>query len=722
MPIKKISLLLLASLAIFLASCNCSQKDESTATTSKSDEQIHSRADSLLAIMTLEEKLGQLSQRYVANVNDDLLEDIKNGKVGSLLIGRRNFYSLEERNLIQKIALEKSRLGIPVIFGHDVIHGFRTIFPISLAQSCIWSPELIESANAIAASEASASGVDWTFAPMIDVSRDPRWGRIAESYGEDSYLNSVFAASAVKGFQGDNVANKDKLVSCLKHYVGYGAATGGRDYQYTEISERTMHEQYLPPFKAGVDAGALTVMTAFNDINGVPATANKHYVTDILKNDMGFKGFVVSDWDAVEQLIPHGIAADTIQAALKAITAGVDMEMKSLTYKKLTQAIGEGLLSENTINEAVRRVLFVKFKKGLFENPYTDTTRIKTEILTPQNREMARKIARESMVLLKNDDAVLPLTNKVQHISVVGPFAKETNLMGWWRSLGSDDELITAYLGLLNNAPSHITISDKITDKTDIIIACVGEEAELFGENHCRSDIKLPYKQEELLHELNKYNKPVVTIVFNGRPLDLSGVENHTDALLLAWHPGTETGNALADILYGTYNPSGKITTSFPKSVGQIPVYYNQRNSGRPDQSNYEDLNSKPLFPFGFGMSYSTFTYDSLQLSSKILSATDSLMISARITNNSAFEGTEIVQLYSRDLFGSTTRPVKELKGFSKIKLAPYESRQLSFVLKAQDLTVLDNTYKPVIENGKFNVWIAPNSLEGLKGQFEIID
>jgi beta-glucosidase len=713
--------IILGTLTFFLISCNLSLKEETSVTTTKSDKIIKSKVDSLLVLMTIEEKLGQLSQRYIAKSTKNLFDEIKNGKVGSLLNGRVSFYSIEERNRIQKVAVEESRLGIPIIFGHDVIHGFRTIFPTSLAQSCTWSPELIEKASAIAASEASASGVDWTFAPMIDVSRDPRWGRIAESYGEDTYLNAVFAVAAVNGFQGKDVANQNKLVSCLKHYVGYGAATGGRDYQYTDISKRSMHEIYLPPFEAGVKAGALTVMSAFNDINGVPATANKYYIREVLKNNMNFNGFVVSDWDAVEELIPHGIASDKTQAALLAITAGVDMEMKTLTYQTLEKSVQEVNKLKIIIDEAVSRVLFVKFKKGLFKNPYTDPNRIKTDILTPENRKMSRKIARESMVLLKNDGNILPLKNKKQHIAIVGPFAKETNLMGWWRSLGKNKELVTPYLGLLNNAPSGITISNKVTSKTDIIIACVGEQPGLFGENNTRSDIKLPYNQEDFLQELKKNGKPVVTIVFNGRPLDVSGILNNSDALLLAWHPGTEAGNALSDLLYGNYNPSGKLTTSFPKSVGQIPVYYNQRNSGRPVYSNYRDLDSKPLFPFGFGLSYSTFTYDSLKISSKTLSVTDSLVVSARITNNSKFQGNEVLQLYVRDLFGSTTRPVKELKGFTKIDLAPYESKQISFKLRTKDLTVFDETYKTVIEAGKFHVWIGPNSEEGLMGEFEVI-
>ncbi|MCL7762491.1 glycoside hydrolase family 3 C-terminal domain-containing protein [Polaribacter sp. Z014] len=700
----------------FLLACNTTPESNEI----KGDELIMSKVDSLLKLMSLEEKVGQLSQRFSAGLDNKLSDDIKNGQVGSLLNGRKNFYTVKERNKIQKIAIEETRLGIPIIFGHDVIHGFRTIFPISLAQSCTWSPKLIERANSVAASEAAANGVDWAFAPMVDVSRDPRWGRIAESYGEDTYLNAVFSKAAVNGFQGTDVSSEGKVIACLKHFVGYGAATGGRDYQYTEISDRTMHEVYLPSFEAGVNAGALTVMSAFNDINGVPATANKKYIRETLKEKMNFNGFVVSDWDAVEELIKHGIASDKREAALLAINAGVDMEMKTLTYQELTEEVKANNLSENIIDEAVRRILFVKYKKGLFKNPYTSLTNIDKANPTLEKRKLARQIASESMVLLKNKENILPLKNKKINIAVVGLFANETNVMGWWQSLGKNEEVVTPYSGLKNNADSYITITKEVNSKTDVIIACVGESSTLFGENHSRTNIKLPNNQEAFLNKLKKKEKPIITVVFNGRPLDLTGVLESSEAVLIGWHPGIETGNALADLIYGKSNPSGKLTTSFPKSVGQIPVYYNQRNSGRPHQSNYRDETSKPLFPFGFGLSYSNFEYDNLIVSKEKLNRKDSLLISAKITNNSNVQGTEIVQLYVQDIVGSTTRPVKELKGFRKITLAPNESKVVNFTLKTNDLTVLNDDFNPIIEPGKFNIWISTNSDKGLKGTFEI--
>ncbi len=689
---------------------------------SVSDREIYRKVDSLMALMTLEEKIGQMSQRFVPGVTNDLLASIRNGRVGSLLNGLSNFYGPEERNMFQRAAVEGSRLGIPLIFGHDVIHGFRTIFPVSLAQSCTWSPGMVEQASVIAAREASASGVDWAFAPMIDVSKDPRWGRIAECYGEDPFLNAVFGAAVVKGFQGSDVSRTDKLVACLKHFIGYGAAMGGRDYQYTDIPDIDMHEVYMVPYKAGVEAGALTVMSAFNDINGIPATANEKLVRETLKDQWGFRGFVVSDWDAVIQLIDHGIAKDDEQAAIKTVRAGVDMEMKSDAFLQLPGALDEGKISEDIIDDAVRRILYVKFRKGLFEHPYTDTTRIRTDLLTPENRQFARKVARASMVLLKNEHHILPLSGKNRSVAVVGPFAKESELMGWWKSTGKTSDVVTPFNGMKENAPAGLTVTDRIGSTTDLIIACVGEGRDLFGENHSRSNLRLPGNQEDFLSSLRKWNKPVVTVVFNGRPLDLTGVTGNSEACLLAWHPGTEAGNALADVLYGNYNPSGKLTTSFPRSVGQIPVYYNHRNSGRPDKNKYVDETSEPLFPFGFGLSYTTFAYDSLSLSSDLIQPGDSLVVSALVSNTGNTAGNEIVQLYIRDLYGSTTRPVKELKGFRKIFLQPGESAKVSFIVGSEDLTVPDKNFHPVTEKGTFDVWVGPNSAEGLIEDFELTD
>lgn len=715
---KNLLPLILLLTSIIFSSCN-QQNSEPANNYSSPDEEIMAKVDSILNLMTMEEKLGQMSQPYVRVIPPNLEERIRNGEVGSLLKGMTSFFTPGERNKYQRIAVEESRLGIPIIFGHDVIHGFKTIFPLSIAQSCSWSPELVKRGAEIAAKEASAFGCDWTFAPMVDIARDPRWGRIAEGYGEDSHLTGILGAAAVEGFQGTELTADTSIVACLKHFVGYGAAMGGRDYQFTDISTRSLFEVYLPPFKAGVEAGALTVMSGFNDINGVPATANETTIRQTLKNKWGFPGFVVSDWESVKELMPHGIAADSVQAALLAILAGTDMEMKTLHYFSLEKSIEKGLVSEDLIDDAVRRILFVKFKKGLFENPFVDENRINTDVLTIENRSSARKMARESMVLLKNDQGVLPLTNKQKSIAIVGPFAKEKEVMGWWKSRGETEDVITAFAGINKNA-TDIEITDKVTKTTDVVVVCVGEKREQFGENNNRSDLKLPGDQDELIKELKKTGKPVVVVIFNGRPLDLSGIVDVADAILIAWHPGTETGNALYDVLFGSFNPSGKLTASWPNSVGQIPVYYNHRSSGRPQSNKYVDNTSDPLFPFGFGMSFTKFKYDEIKVKKPTVATDGKVEISAKIANTGKVAGTEIVQLYVRDLVGTTTRPVKELKGFKRIWLEPGQTSIVEFSMDVKDLAVFDNKFNAQVEPGKFHVWIGPNSAEGLQSEFEI--
>ena len=719
--LKRLTNLQIILLVLYSVFFSCQSNHSGLPVYKQPDFSPEKRVEDLMERMTLEEKVGQLSQRrYLTRKENQLIRDSKKGKMGSVLHGRNVEFGPVTRNRLQKAAVEGTRLGIPVIFGHDVHHGCRTLFPLSLAQSCTWSPELIKKAAHVAAREASAYGIDWTFAPMVDVSRDPRWGRVSECYGEDPYLNSIMGAAAVKGFQGKDVSNPRNLVACMKHFIGYSASVGGRDYQYTPISKRDMHEIHLKPFKAGVQAGALTVMSAFNDINGVPATANALFLQKILKDKWGFKGFVVSDWDAVVQLIDHGYAIDSAKAAMKAISAGVDMEMKSLSYQKLVKMARKGSISEKIIDDAVRRILLVKFKKGLFEHPYTDTSRIHKALLSQGNRNLARKIARQSMVLLQNKNHVLPVGQDINEIAVTGPFARETELMGWWKSKGKAKDVVSPLAGMRQNAKQGLQVKETVSAGTDLIIACVGESYNSFGEYHSRSKITLPAKQEEFLKSLQKFNKPVVTVVFNGRPLDLQKVIQYSDAVIIAWHPGTEAGNALADVLYGDSNPSGKLTMSFPKATGQIPVYYNHRNSGRPDQANYIDLDEEPLFPFGYGLSYTRFRYSDLKLSAEMLSPEDSLIITARITNTGKMGGHEIVQLYVRDEVGSTTRPVKELKAFKKTYLEPGESREIRFSLYPEDLTVLNRDFLAEVEPGDFNLWVAPNSEEGLQSEFTI--
>ncbi|PKQ61826.1 hypothetical protein BZG02_14460 [Labilibaculum filiforme] len=710
---KSIKFLIVFIVIIGLASCSQTKKESQQI--SESEKQIAKKIDGLLSQMSYAEKMGQLSQVVLKKSDDNLEQQIRAGKVGSLLLSAGSIPSVAKRNEMQRIAVEESRLGIPIIFGHDVIHGYKTIFPLSLAQSCTWDTLLVKEAASLAAKEASAFGIDWTFAPMVDVSRDPRWGRIAECFGEDAYLNGCFGAASIKGYQGEDVANPEKVVACLKHFVGYGAAMGGRDYQYTEISERSLHEVYLPPFKAGVDAGALTVMSAFNDINGIPSTANEKNLTQILKNKWQFPGFVVSDWDAVEHLTHHGMAADSIDAGVKALHAGIDMEMKSLIYPK----IPKGKIDGEKLDEAVRRVLYVKFRKALFANPYTDEKRQDSELLSKEKRALARKVAAQSMVLLENNQ-VLPIRKGKLVVSVVGPFAKEKQLMGWWRSEGNEKDLVSASKGLKDNAPAGVQVIDEVNASTDVIIACVGEKRNLFGENNSRSDIRLPNNQSEFIEGLKKHKKPIVTVVFNGRPLNLAAEKQNSDALLIAWHPGTEAGNALADLIYGNENPSGKLTTTFPAATGHIPMYYNHRNSGRPELNTYLHQLVKPLYPFGYGLTYSVFKYEDIQLSSSKMNTKGSFELSAKITNTSKTEGTEIVQLYIHDLVGSTTRPIKELKGFKKISLKAGEAKEVKFIVKAKDLAVLNADLEPVVEAGEFEVWIAPNSDKGLKASFTI--
>lgn len=682
------------------------------------------KIDSLLSIMTLQEKLGQLSQlnnKGGYHIDSITIDAIRRGEVGSLLVNRTNFYSFKERDFYQKLAVEESRLGIPIIFGHDVIHGFKTIFPTSLAQSSTWSPDLVEKGAEISVREASAQGVDWAFAPMVDVARDPRWGRIAEGYGEDPYLNAVFGAAVVRGFQGPDVSAPDRVAACLKHYVGYGAAVGGRGKQYTDISKRTLHEVYLPPFKAGVEQGALTVMTAFNDINGTPATAYTYGIRDVLKKEYKFKGFVVSDWDAVKHLLWHGIAADTTDAAQLAINAGVDMEMKTIFYKKLTEALDDGRVAIETIDDAVKRILYVKYKLGLFDRPFVEKDNTSEVFLAEAHRTEARKMAAASMVLLQNNNQVLPVPISTKSIAVVGAFAQERDVMGWWKSTGQFKDVVTAFDGIKLNAAAGTNITDKVTANTEYIIVCVGEPSRFFGESRHRADITIPTEQVEYLKSLQKYNKPIVLVVFNGRPLDLSNVTDLAQGVLLAWHPGTETGNGLADVLYGKHNPYAKLTVSFPRSVAQLPVYYSRRNSGSPNGNKYIDLSGEPLFPFGFGLSYTTFEYSSLKIEKTEIPVNGELKLSAIITNTGNVEGHEVVQLYTRDLVGSTTRPIKELKGFQKVLLAPGESKEVHFTLSAKELAVFNENFEPVIELGKFHVWVAPNVTEGLNGEFEIV-
>ena len=718
----------------------------------ESSSQTEKKVDSLLVLMTLDEKIGQLQQLSVPkNMNDSVFDLVRKGKVGSFL----NPGNPEMRNKLQKAAVEDSRLGIPLIFGRDVIHGYRTVFPIPLGQACSWDPELIEKAARVAAIEASSEGIDWTFAPMVDIARDPRWGRIAEGCGEDPVLTSVFGSAMAKGFQGDDLASPSTIAACGKHYVGYGAAEGGRDYNTTMIPGAELRNIYLPPYKALVEDNVQTIMSAFNDLNGVPASGNEFTLRQILRNEWHFKGFVVSDWGAIEEMINHGYCKDGAEAALKAITAGVDMEMVSRTYmNNLADLVRENKLNISYIDNAVKYILRVKYNMGLFDRPYVSDT-AHTVILTGENLATARKLASESCVLLKNSNQLLPVKKDITSIAIIGPLADAPlDQLGTWAPDGRATNSITplmAFKSLKSNirflyAPGLKTSRDMSTDgfkaalkaaeQARMIFLFLGEESILSGENHNRAFLNLPGAQEQLIDLLVSTGKPIVGIIMAGRPLVLTGIEKKLDAILYAWHPGTMAGPALADLLLGKEVPSGKLTVSFPRAVGQIPVYYNHFNTGRPPSTaqqgispgiplnptghtaSYLDLDYRPLYPFGYGLSYTTFEYSGLKLSADTIGKSDTLQIEVEVKNTGDYTACETSQLYIRDLYASLTRPVKELKRFQKFRLEPGESRIINFRLTQDDLAFYNNSGDRLIESGDFKIFVGKNSAEVLESSF----
>ena len=690
----------------------------------------------LLSQMTFEEKVGQLNQ---VNESHDL-ELLQQGKAGSLInapgaLTGQGFSAssdAEISNHFQKLALE-SRLKIPLIFGRDVIHGFRTVFPIPLAQAAAFGPDLARQAASVAAREATASGIKWTFAPMLDIARDPRWGRVAEGNGEDPFLGSQMARAVVQGFQGEAMSAPDKLVACAKHYVGYGAAEGGRDYENGEISEPTLRDVYLPPFHAAVKAGAGTLMSAFIDLNGIPATANRRLLTDVLRGEWGFDGFVVSDWESIRELIQHGIAEDDAHAARIALHAGLDMDMVSGVYlHTLGESLRGGKISIQEIDEAVRRVLRIKHRAGLFDQPFTDPQRATRDLLAPEARDLARQFARQSMVLLKNDSDLLPFQG-FRRILVAGPFVHaRAELFGTWTPDGRAEDVTPLDQALRQTAPKDVELwfaettdlALHLAHQVDAVVLVLGEHPTRSGENCNVSDLGLPPGQAEFVRAMAALGKPLVLVVFAGRPLAITHQVKLADAVLYAWHPGIEGGAALGEILFGIESPSGRLPITFPRATGQVPIYYNQKNSGRPVhpegqfKTRYLDLPPSPLFPFGYGLTYTQFEYANLKLSSDTLYGT--LEISAEITNIGAHSGTEVVQLYVRDLVGSLTRPIRELKGFQRVTLNPGETRRVTFALREEDLafTRADGTFG--VEPGNFHVWIAPDSQRGLRGEFRL--
>jgi beta-glucosidase len=727
-----------------------------------SDQEIEQRVNDLLQKMTIEEKTGQLTQ-YAGN-NPQTMEKIKQGQVGSLL----GVLGADQANAAQRAAVEGSRLHIPLILGYDVIHGYRTVFPVPLASAGSFDPELIERAERVAAKESTASGVKWVFAPMVDIARDPRWGRIVEGNGEDPYLGSVVAAAKVRGFQGKDMSDPDSVVACAKHYVAYGAVEGGRDYNTVDISEQLLREVYLPPFRAAVDAGTGTLMSAFQDLNGIPASANHHTLTDILRGEWRFNGFVVSDWGATHELIAHGAAANDAEASFRALTAGVDMDMVDGAYLSSVPALVQsGKLPASVVDEAVRRILRIKFKAGLFEHPYADSQRETTDILTPENREVARKLAFESMVLLQNKNNVLPL-NRKQTIAVIGPLANDkSSQLGPWAGNGQaadaitplqafrqkmgDDHVLYAKgvdippfesglaagvaapapataTGVKNteseNKPANIDDAVAATRKADVAVLFVGELAGMTGEASSRASLDLPGEQMRLIDAVVATKKPVVLVLESGRPLNISWAPDRVSSIVQAWFLGVEAGNAIAHTLLGDASPSGHLAVSWPRSLGQIPIYYNHKATGRPTapdrwHTGYLDLPSTPLYPFGFGLSYTTFHYANLKVDPQV-SASGTLHVSAEIANTGKREGTEVVQLYVHDRVAPTSRPVRELKGFQRITLAPGEHKTVEFTVNANDLGSYDPDMHWIVPTGTYDVWVAPDSASGVAGTFDV--
>lgn len=741
---KLISVITLASLSI--TGCNLNQNGRN---------EIEGKVENLLTQMTLEEKLGQMNQLSPWDFND-LAERVRKGEVGSIL----NLTDPAQIDSIQRIAVTESRLGIPLLVARDVIHGYKTILPIPLGQAASFNPELVEKGARMAAVEASADGIRWTFAPMIDISRDPRWGRIAESCGEDPYLTSVMGTAMIKGFQGDSLNGATSMAACAKHFVAYGAAEGGRDYNSTFVPERVLRNVYLPPFEAAAKAGCATFMTSFNDNDGVPGTANKFVVKDILRNEWKYKGMVVSDWTSVSEMINHGFCTDAKDAAEKAVNAGVDMDMVSEAYiKNLKQSVFDSHVSMETIDNAVRNILRLKFRMGLFDNPY---------ITTPQNvkyaethLDIARKAVEQSVILLKNEEQTLPVSNRVKTIAIIGPMADAPyEQLGTWIFDGEKEHTQTPLKAIkelygdkvnvlfepaLNfsrdNNVNGIKRAVKMAQQADMTIAFIGEESILSGEAHSLANIELQGMQKQLIKALSETGKPLVTVVMAGRQLVIAEEVEASDALLYSFHPGTMGGPAIADILFGKVNPSAKTPVSFPRMAGQVPLYYAQNPTGRPAnetemlineipveagqtsigcRSFYLDAGTSPLFPFGYGLSYTTFEYSNLKLSANEITANNELNITVDLKNTGKYEGTEVVQLYVQDKAGSVTRPVKELKAFQRVTLKPGESKQVNFALPASSLAFWGYNMTYGVEPGDFKLWVGTNSKDGLTADFRV--
>lgn len=739
---------LLYAVALAASLMGCSQpQDKNT--------EIENKVETLLHKMTLEEKLGQMNQLSPWDF-EDLAKRVRKGEVGSIL----NVVNPEEVNKIQKIAVEESRLGIPLIVSRDVIHGYKTIFPIPLGQAATFNPEIAEQGARIAAIEASADGIRWTFAPMIDVARDPRWGRIAESCGEDPYLNAIMGTAMIKGYQGDSLNDPTAIAACAKHFVAYGAAEGGRDYNSTFIPERVLRNVYLPPFKAAADAGCATFMTSFNDNDGVPSTANSFVLKDVLRKEWKYDGMVVTDWASALEMVNHGFCTDGKDAAEKSVNAGVDMEMVSETFiQNLKQSIAENKVSMETIDNAVRNILRLKFRLGLFDNPYVVTPQ--TVKYAEKHLQTAKTAAEQSVILLKNENQTLPFTDKIKTLAVIGPMADAPyEQMGTWVFDGEKEHTQTPLTAIKEMYGDKVKVlfekgleysRDKNTAgiaravsaarQADAVVVFVGEESILSGEAHSLANLNLQGAQSQLIKELAATRKPVVTVVMAGRQLVIADEVKVSDAMLYSFHPGTMGGPAIADILFGKVSPSGKTPVTFPRMSGQVPIYYAQHKTGRPAnptemlideipveagqtsvgcRSFYLDAGNSPLFPFGYGLSYTTFEYSNLSLASDKLTAQDTLSISFTLKNTGKYDGTEVVQLYVQDKVGSVTRPVKELKRFQRVTLKAGESTQVSLSLPVSELAFWGYDMNYTVEPGDFTLWVGTNSAEGLTKDFSV--
>jgi len=742
---------------------------------------IEKRIDALLAQMTLEEKLAQLQQldgHADGKYRPEHAEMIRKGLLGSTL----NVRGAKQTNELQRLGLEQSRLKIPVIFGFDVIHGYRTIFPVPLGEASSWDPAAVERAASVAAAESRASGVHWTFAPMVDVARDARWGRIVEGSGEDPYLGSVMARARVRGFQGSNYSAPDKVVACAKHWVAYGAAEAGRDYNTTDMSELTLREVYFPPFKAALDAGVGTFMSAFNDLNGVPTAANPFTLTKVLRGEWKFDGFVVSDYTAVMELLHHRLAANEAEAAQHALSAGTDMEMVSRFYNKHgAELLRAGKLSQETIDQAVRRILRIKFRLGLFDKPYADEARERAVVLSAANVAAAREVAARSMVLLKNERSTLPLSKDLKSIALIGPLADDPRAMlGSWAGDGRAADTVTLLGGLKEKLPGArilhakgvaiegpgvsgnyhqqpVTASnaggtnvasaadieaarsattpagpDSIAEavgvarEAEAVVLAIGETAEMSGEAASRTSLDLPGRQMELIQAIHALGKPYVVVLMNGRPLTINWLAENSPAILEAWFAGTQAGPAIADVLFGDVNPGGKLPVTFPRTLGQVPIYYNHKSTGRPptDQkytAKYLDVLVTPLYPFGYGLSYTQFKFGAPQLSATSISPDGQLSVSIEVENVGKRAGDEVVQLYIRDVTSSVTRPVKELKGFERITLQPGEKRRVQFKLRPEHLGFYNREMRFMVEPGEFKVFVGPNSADVQEVSFAVV-